>query len=49
MTFVDVLFVFAIALFIETITKLGKPTASGFISCLVGSFLGYFLAETFFS
>ena len=48
MTFVDVLFVFAVALFVEIITSQGKPTASGFIFCLVGAFFGYFLKETLF-
>ena len=48
MTFVDVLFVFAVALFVEIITSQGKPTALGFIFCLVGSFFGHFFLETLF-
>ena len=48
MTFVDVLFVFAVAIFVEVIISPGKPSASGFIFCLVGAFTGYFLAETLF-
>ena len=48
MTFVDVLFVFAVAIFVEVIISTGKPSAPGFIFCLAGSFLGYFLVETLF-
>ena len=48
MTFFDVLIVFAVALFVEVIISPGKPSASGFIICLAGSFLGYFLVETLF-
>ena len=45
MTFVHVLFMFAAALFVEIITSQGKPTALGFIFCLVGVFFGHFLVE----
>lgn len=48
MTFVHVLFMFSVALFVEIMISQGNPTAPGFISCLVGVFFGYSLVEKLF-
>ena len=47
MTFVEILLVFAVALFVEIISSKGKPTAPGLIICLASSFFGFITAEAF--
>jgi hypothetical protein len=48
MTFDEIFLVFAVALFVELISK-GKPTAPGLIICLAGSFFGFITAKAFFA